>query len=135
MRYRILQQNGRTRGPEGDTLLPKSEIEQLERDFQEMQAALEAWVELDKLKEGDGFQKGFELQTKALRLTDEALARTDGHNTESVNYIPGKGATLHEGIEKEGEDEVTDSCPHCGKELHRDRNLCCKECGKEVERG
>jgi endogenous inhibitor of DNA gyrase (YacG/DUF329 family) len=23
-------------------------------------------------------------------------------------------------------------CPHCGKELNRDRNLCC-ECGKEVE--
>lgn len=25
-------------------------------------------------------------------------------------------------------------CPHCGKELSRDRNLCCRECGKEVER-
>lgn len=23
-------------------------------------------------------------------------------------------------------------CPHCGKELNRDRNLCC-ECGKKVE--
>ena len=23
-------------------------------------------------------------------------------------------------------------CPHCGKELNRDRNLCCRECGKEV---
>lgn len=28
--------------------------------------------------------------------------------------------------------EVTDPCPHCGKELSRDRNLCCRECGKEV---
>lgn len=26
-------------------------------------------------------------------------------------------------------------CPHCGKELNRDRNLCCRECGKEVENG
>lgn len=24
-------------------------------------------------------------------------------------------------------------CPHCGKELNRDRNLCCRECGEEVE--
>lgn len=31
--------------------------------------------------------------------------------------------------------EVTDPCPHCGKELHRDRNLCCRECGKEVGDG
>lgn len=23
-------------------------------------------------------------------------------------------------------------CPRCGKELHRDRNLCCRNCGKEV---
>lgn len=28
--------------------------------------------------------------------------------------------------------EITDPCPHCGKELSRDRNLCCRECGKEV---
>lgn len=28
--------------------------------------------------------------------------------------------------------EVENPCPHCGKELHRDRNLCCRECGKEV---
>ena len=28
---------------------------------------------------------------------------------------------------------ITDRpCPHCGKELNRDRNLCCRECGKEV---
>lgn len=31
--------------------------------------------------------------------------------------------------------EVTDPCPNCGKELSRDRNLCCRECGKEVENG
>lgn len=31
--------------------------------------------------------------------------------------------------------EVIDPCPHCGKELNRDRNLCCRECGKEVEIG
>lgn len=24
-------------------------------------------------------------------------------------------------------------CPHCGKELNRDRNLCCRECGEEVK--
>lgn len=35
---------------------------------------------------------------------------------------------------KEGEKEPTDPCPHCGKELSRDRNLCCRECGKEVVR-
>lgn len=29
--------------------------------------------------------------------------------------------------------EVDRPCPHCGKELSRDRNLCCRECGKEVE--
>jgi len=29
---------------------------------------------------------------------------------------------------------VIDPCPHCGKELSRDRSLCCRECGKEVER-
>ena len=28
--------------------------------------------------------------------------------------------------------EVERPCPHCGKELSRDRNLCCRECGKEV---
>jgi hypothetical protein len=83
----------------------EAEHQQIKERCEKMETALKAWIELDKLKEGDGFQKGFELQTKALRLTDEALARTDGHNTESVNYIPGKGATLHEGIEKEGEDE------------------------------
>lgn len=31
-----------------------------------------------------------------------------------------------------GEKEVIDPCPHCGKELSLDRNLCCRECGKEV---
>lgn len=31
--------------------------------------------------------------------------------------------------------EVDDPCPNCGKELHRDRNLCCRECGKEVGNG
>ena len=30
--------------------------------------------------------------------------------------------------------EATDPCPSCGKYLSRDRNLCCRECGKEVER-
>lgn len=29
--------------------------------------------------------------------------------------------------------EVERPCPHCGKELSRDRNLCCRECGKEVK--
>lgn len=33
---------------------------------------------------------------------------------------------------KEG-NEIVNPCPHCGKELNRDRNLCCRECGKEVE--
>ncbi len=28
----------------------------------------------------------------------------------------------------------THPCPHCGKELYYDRNMCCRECGKEVER-
>ncbi len=28
--------------------------------------------------------------------------------------------------------EVKCPCPNCGKELSRDRNLCCRECGKEV---
>lgn len=28
---------------------------------------------------------------------------------------------------------INDPCPHCGKELSRDRNLCCRECGKEVQ--
>jgi ribosomal 30S subunit maturation factor RimM len=36
-------------------------------------------------------------------ILNKSLAWTDGHNTESVTYIPGKGATLHERIEKEGE--------------------------------
>lgn len=31
--------------------------------------------------------------------------------------------------------EVARPCPHCGKELSRDRNLCCRECGKEVVNG
>lgn len=31
--------------------------------------------------------------------------------------------------------EVDNPCPHCGKELSRDRNLCCRECGKEVTNG
>ena len=35
----------------------------------------------------------------------------------------------------DGKKEATDPCPNCGKELSRDRNLCCRECGKEVERG
>ena len=38
-------------------------------------------------------------------------------------------------IEKAIGNPVPDQCPHCGKELSRDRNLCCRECGKEVERG
>jgi hypothetical protein len=34
---------------------------------------------------------------------------------------------------KQQVDEVDRPCPHCGKELFRDRNLCCRECGEEVE--
>lgn len=33
------------------------------------------------------------------------------------------------------EDKVYRPCPHCGKELFRDRNLCCRACGKEVGDG
>lgn len=33
---------------------------------------------------------------------------------------------------KEGKEVVTNPCPNCGKELRRDRNLCCRECGMEV---
>ncbi len=32
------------------------------------------------------------------------------------------------------ENQPPDPCPHCGKGLSRDRNLCCRECGKEVVR-
>lgn len=30
---------------------------------------------------------------------------------------------------QQGSKTVTDPCPHCGKELSRDRHGCCRECG------
>lgn len=36
---------------------------------------------------------------------------------------------------KRKEDKVYRPCPHCGKELFRDRNLCCRACGEEVNNG
>lgn len=51
-------------------------------------------------------------QDSAIRIGEEALQQfKDGKEVAHKIYRP---------------------CPHCGKELFRDRNLCCRACGKEV---
>lgn len=62
-----------------------------------------------------------------------------------VNDFPADGQTNQDSAIRIGEealqqfkdggkeDKVYRPCPHCGKELFRDRNLCCRACGKEVE--
>jgi hypothetical protein len=58
-----------------------------------------------------------------LCLINDALTWTDGHNTESITYIPGKGATLHEGI---AEKQVELSCMVCGtKFMGPEPQMCC----------
>ena len=47
---------------------------QLKDKADKMEAELRAWIEIDNMNKGDSFIKGFELQTKALKLTDEAMA-------------------------------------------------------------
>lgn len=39
---------------------------------------------------------------------------------------------INEALEQWKGKEPDRPCPHCGKELSRDRNICCRECGKEV---
>jgi hypothetical protein len=62
------------------------ELSALKTRCEKMEAALRTWVELDTPNEGDGFQKGFELQTRALKLTDKALA----HKHEGINEKEGE---------------------------------------------
>lgn len=73
-----------------------------------------------------------ELKEQAQRMAD-ALKWIQMHvpiDPDVDDVISGALQQFKDGKGKE--DKVYRPCPHCGKELFRDRNLCCRACGKEV---
>lgn len=85
-----------------------------------------------------------DMQSMAQRMADALEEIAEGsHDYESTNYakrlhMPNcRACKAKEVLQqfKDGgkEDKVYRPCPHCSKELFRDRNLCCRACGKEVK--
>ena len=100
---------------------------------------------LQQWKDGKGKEACIEKE----KTFEYEIRHINNYNSEMkvINEMVGKGYRLvavspycsgnsmyFERMEQQA-DKPTDPCPHCGKELSRDRNLCCRECGKEVERG
>jgi DNA repair exonuclease SbcCD ATPase subunit len=105
------------------------ELSELKARCDKMEAALKELCYLKKLKEEEG--RTNEYMEKQPVAWENAF--------ELIKLTPEKISDIKEAIDwyrsPEGMKEGENPCPHCGKELSRDRNLCCRECGKEVENG
>lgn len=60
------------------------------------------------------------------------LVEVAGYKEEPTHYGFAYWLVRWSGLIQPAAKPATHPCPHCGKELSRDRNLCCRECGKEV---
>lgn len=94
-----------------------------------------------------GYIAGATAEAERAQKLVEALGKAKHalENSYDITDYPADGNTIQDAAIKEIEQvlaewkgagkEVDRPCPHCGKELSRDRNLCCRECGKEVSNG
>lgn len=62
------------------------------------------------------------------------LAKNKPNNTDYKGLVEHLSKAVTETLEQWKGKEPDRPCHHCGKELSHDRNLCCRECGKEVEK-
>lgn len=69
------------------------------------------------------------------KVLEDIAARNCDYGINALHMPDCRACNAKEALQqwKDSGKEVNDPCPHCGKELSRDRNLCCRECGKEVE--
>lgn len=95
-------------------------IDDLRDQAQRMADALDAWIKAD------------EKLTVAINAGHVHYAAEHQGEAEKCMVVLKELLQQFKDGTKGKEVEVYRPCPHCGRELFRDRNLCCRACGREV---